>query len=349
MRKVVWWIAFAYFTGQLIGISGCVSYFRKIPHYTPPTWQVRGDVTRIQWGSCNESSDPQPFWPVLADRNPDAFIWLGDIVYPDPLLPGPVMNLNRLEHLYAVQKTLPDYAAFRAKIPVIGIYDDHDYGWDNGGKYYPYKEQSKQLLLDFLDEPQHSPRRRQAGAYASYTLGSPPHQVKILLLDTRFNREDPGPTADILGEHQWQWLQRELAQSTAQVHLIGSSISILSEDHHTENWSHFPQSRKRLFTMLQALSPEGLVIVSGDKHYGELRHLSLAGQSIYEMISSGLTHYNDTPRYKKKAPLQAYSGLNAGELTVNWKEQYMTLALLNGKGQAVISQSIPLTAPLVAE
>lgn len=349
MRRVVWWIALAYFTGQLIGISGCVSYFRKIPLYEPLSRQTGGEVTRIQWGSCNESSDPQPFWPHLAQRNPDLFIWLGDIVYPDPILPGPVMNLKRLEHLYAVQKTLPGYGAFREKIPVIGIYDDHDYGWDNGGKYYPYKEQSMQLLLDFLDEPQHSPRRRQAGAYMSYTLGVPPKQVKIILLDTRFNREDPGPEADLLGEHQWQWLARELAQSEAQVHLIGSSISVLSGDRFSENWSQFPQSQQRLFNLLKQQQPSGLVLLSGDKHFGELRHTLLAGQPVYEMVSSGLTHYNKAPQYREQEPLQVYSGLNAGEVTIHWSKHRIDLVLLNAKGEPVIKQPIELARPLVAQ
>lgn len=349
MKRIAWWVLAAYLAGQLIGISGCSSYFRKIQHYTQLPIESTYPVTRIQFGSCNESSDVQPFWNVLSPRQPDLFIWLGDIVYPDPILPLPVFNLDRLAHLYAVQKEHPDYAAFRASIPVVGIYDDHDYGWDNGGKYYPFKERSMQHLLDFLDESADSPRRRQAGAYVSYTLGEPPYQTKIILLDTRFNREDPGQHADMLGEHQWQWLERELKESKAQVHLLCSSVSILSSDQHTENWSQFPVSQARLYDLLASCQPEGLVMLAGDKHFGELRCDTIGQQAVYELLSSGLTHYNEPPDFKDASPLSLYSGLNAGEVTIDWSQSTIALQLLTETGETAIQQEILLPRPLAQQ
>lgn len=342
MRPLAGWVVVAYLAGQLIGISGCSSYFRKIKTYTPLPQTVTYPITRIQFGSCNESSDVQPFWPVLAAREPDLFIWLGDIVYPDPILPLPVINLDRLAHLYAVQKEMPAYATFRQQVPILGIYDDHDYGWDNGGKYYPFKEHSMQHLLDFLDEPVGSIRRRQAGAYASYTLGAVPHQVKIILLDTRFNREDPGPKADMLGEHQWQWLKQELTHSSAQVHLLCSSISIMSTDRYSENWSQFPASKDRLYSMLDAYHPEGLVLLTGDKHFGELHRDTIGHQVVYELLSSGLTHYNEAPLYLTASPPQTYVGLNAGEVNIDWTKSNIALLLLNEAGEVVIRQEVML-------
>ncbi|GMF54018.1 unnamed protein product [Phytophthora fragariaefolia] len=54
-----------------------------------------------------------------------------------------------------------DYASFVNRTPIIGIWDDHDYGINDGGKEYSYREQSQQVFLDFIGEPMDSPRRKQ--------------------------------------------------------------------------------------------------------------------------------------------------------------------------------------------
>lgn len=41
---------------------------------------------------------------------------------------------------------------------VIGTWDDHDYGLNDAGKEFGGKITNQKLLLDFLDEPQDSPR-----------------------------------------------------------------------------------------------------------------------------------------------------------------------------------------------
>lgn len=55
----------------------------------------------------------------------------------------------------------PDYAAFANSTPMIAIWDDHDYGINDGYKAYTYRVQSQQIFLDFFGEPDDSPRRKQ--------------------------------------------------------------------------------------------------------------------------------------------------------------------------------------------
>lgn len=43
-------------------------------------------------------------------------------------------------------------------LQVIGTWDDHDYGLNDAGKEFAGKITNQKLLLDFLDEPQDSPR-----------------------------------------------------------------------------------------------------------------------------------------------------------------------------------------------
>ena len=54
-----------------------------------------------------------------------------------------------------------DYAAFVKQTPVIGIWDDHDYGINDGSKLFTYRDESQEVFLDFIGEPKDSPRRRQ--------------------------------------------------------------------------------------------------------------------------------------------------------------------------------------------
>jgi alkaline phosphatase D len=108
---------------------------------------------------------------------------------------------------------------------VIGIWNEHDYGQNNGDKYYDFKDMMQDLYLDFVDEPRDSPRRKRAGIYESYILGEE-FKTKIILLDVRYHRDsykDPGAW-DMLGKEQWEWLENEIMTSEAPFNLIFSGI-----------------------------------------------------------------------------------------------------------------------------
>jgi alkaline phosphatase D len=64
---------------------------------------------------------------------------------------------------------------------------------NNGGKYYTDKITSQKLILDFLDEPAESERRKREGLYTSFEFGdsSVKNKVKLIIFDTRYFRTDP--------------------------------------------------------------------------------------------------------------------------------------------------------------
>jgi alkaline phosphatase D len=43
---------------------------------------------------------------------------------------------------------------------MIGIWDDHDFGTNNGGKEFSRKAAYREMFLDFLGEPTHGTPRR---------------------------------------------------------------------------------------------------------------------------------------------------------------------------------------------
>lgn len=180
---------------------------------------------------------------------------------------------------------------------MIGTWDDHDYGLNDAGKEFAAKITNQRLLLDFLDEPQHSPRRKQAGVYASYTFGPVGRQVKIILLDTRYHRDPLGSDGSILGSSQWTWLEKELRGPPSAITIIGSSVQVISNLSactgplfYMESWGRFPKERDRLFKLIADIKRDGVFFVSGDVHFGEItRYDCGARYPLYDITSSGLT------------------------------------------------------------
>ncbi len=156
-------------------------------------------------------------------------------------------------------------------VPIMGVYDDHDYGKDDGDKTFDPRTRaaSQQLLLDFLDEPATSPRRKQRGVYQHYVLGSAPRRVHVILLDNRTWKDQynfpPGDEQDMLGPEQWAWLEHVLRTTEAEVTIIGAGLQIVSHGDPliSESWSLMPQSRAKLMALLAATKTEGAFFVSG--------------------------------------------------------------------------------------
>ncbi|KAJ4793573.1 Calcineurin-like metallo-phosphoesterase superfamily protein [Rhynchospora pubera] len=287
---------------------------------SPPNANSNKIVSRIAFGSCfNQSApQPQPIWESIIRFDPQVFIWLGDNIYGDNKRPvrvwgrertvGPWKNIERffpstedeLSRRYAAVKSNPGYARLRQghpKVSIIGTWDDHDYGLNDAGKEFPYKDTSQQLLLDFLDEPHNSPRRKQAGVYASYMFGPPGKRIKVILLDMRYHRDPLFSDGTILGETQWSWLEKELNGPQSEITIIASSIQVVSNLSaifqplfYMESWSLFPKERRRLFNLIDSSKREGVMFISGDVHFGEItRDDCGAAYPVYDLTSSGLT------------------------------------------------------------
>ncbi len=252
---------------------------------------VKNDSNIVfSFGSCNKfRANPNPeIFLNISHQNPDVWTWVGDIAY----LPAKV-DIAGVVKGFNESKNSASYTHLRTKTTVIGTWDDHDYGENDGDKNYKDKEQVKQLYLDFLDEPADSPRRSRDGVYESYYLGKE-KKVKIILLDVRYNKDARFSFKnDMLGENQWKWLEEEFANNTATFTLIASGSQVLVDDRiFPEHW--YRQSRERLIGLIRKYKTSGVMFLSGDVHYAEfMKHPCPAriGYNLYEFTSSGLTHY----------------------------------------------------------
>jgi alkaline phosphatase D len=254
--------------------------------------------TTIAFGSCSHQYDSLQMWDNVIAHKPLAWIWMGDNIY------GDTRDMAIMKEKYGMQKQRLSYQQLMKSMDVYGIWDDHDYGINDGGKEYIMKDESKDLMLDFLDIPKNARVRNRPGAYQSYTIENKGLKIKLILLDTRYFRDTmhinldapplyhPNMEGSILGKAQWSWLEQELTSSDADIHLIGSSIQLIPNDHGWEKWGNFPNERKRFFDLIVKTKPARPIILSGDRHIAEFSKIKLDGLQypLYEFTSSGLTH-----------------------------------------------------------
>ena len=304
---------------------------------------------RIAFGSCASVEFPQPIWSAIVDQKPDLFVSLGDIVYSD------TEDMTEMRAAYARMDTVSSFQKLRAACPVVGIWDDHDYGENDAGASYSKREEVQEIFLDFLGEPKDSQRRKTPGIYDVMYLG-PNSRIQLILLDTRFFRstwvEDQvtrmryRPVYDaertMLGDVQWVWLEEELMKP-ADVRIVASGVQVVNDEHGYECWGNFPLERDRLFKLIHKTKAEGVLFISGDRHFAELSAMDGGvGYPMYDFTSSGMTH---SAVDGIKAPNNKRVGAPFGDLhfgMIQVEGSTLVLEIRDVSGQVQFSHQIEL-------
>ena len=178
--------------------------------------------------------------------------------------------------------------------------------------------------------------------------------MKVILLDGRYFRDPlkkenkqnvPDPSGDMLGETQWQWLEQQLTNSDADVHIIGSGIQVLPEEHVYEKWANFPTARQRLLDLLSKTKPKGALLISGDRHMAEVSKVNVPGLTydLVDITSSGLTHVSAPHEELNRHRVgEIVTKLNYGLITINWNAKPLTASVrINGdNGSTYLTQEI---------
>ena len=317
--------------------------------------QGRPPLSRIAFGSCAKQTLPQPIWePILAYR-PDLFIFAGDNVYGDFDSP----EAAELKRAYDEARHIAGYARLRETVPHLAVWDDHDYGVNDGGAEFAHKALAKDLFLDFWEAPATDIRRTRGGIYDSRVIGPPGMRVQVILLDVRWFRSplkptdkrgapgrqrylpDPDPAKTMLGAEQWAWLAQELRRP-AELRLIVSSTQVLAEGHGWERWGNLPLEKQKLIDTIRASGAKGVVLLSGDRHVGALYRETPADlYPLYEATSSGLNMVYWAAKEPGPNRLGAlYAAANFGVVDIDWWERKLVLALRDDGGNTRRSADI---------
>jgi len=309
--------------------------------------QGRPPLSRIAYGSCANQSMAQPIWEAILAYRPDLFIFAGDNVYGDFNSP----DGGNLKRAYDIARTIPGYARLRETVNHLAVWDDHDYGLNDGGVEFAHKARSKELFLDFWNVPATDIRRQRDGIYDARVIGPQGMRVQVILLDVRWFRSplkvtdqrgapgkerylpDPDPARTMLGAEQWAWLADEL-RKPAEVRLIVSSTQILAEGHGWERWGNLPLEKQKLIDTIRSSGAKGVVLLSGDRHIGALyRETPPDLYPLYEATSSGLNMVYWAAKEAGPNRLGAiYAAANFGVVDIDWWERKLVLALCDDGG-----------------
>lgn len=294
-------------------------------------------VQKIAFGSCAWEGHPLPIFNRVVEHNPDLFVFLGDNIY------GDTRDISVLKAKYEQLGTKESYLNLKNNVDIIATWDDHDFGWNDSGKDYPLIEESKEVFLDFFEEPADSPRRNHPGIYHSYEYDFQGHKLQVILLDGRtfrdglkpyggefdddnrydFYQKDYAPHTDssatLLGEEQWIWLEAEL-KKPADLRIIGSGTQFGIEWNGYEAWANFPHERKRMLDLIKKTHANGVIFISGDVHYSEISKLETDFYPIYDFTSSGLSSTWKFATPNKNRIEGPVMDNHFGLITINWKE-----------------------------
>lgn len=323
-------------------------------------------LTRIAFGSCLHQGRPQPIWRAIIAAHPQLMVMTGDNVYGS----SPRADIADLTAAYAGAATNAEFNAARAAVPMLAIWDDHDFGRNDGGGDYPLKAEAADAFLAFWGPLPDRPA--DGGLYHSRSYGPSGQRVQIILLDTRSFRSalkpksaafphwgryepDPEPAKTMLGETQWRWLKAQLSQP-ADVRILVSSIQVLAEGHGFERWGNLPSERARLLRLVEH-SAGRTVLISGDRHYAAFYSLSLPPEPVISGTGRNLQPPEPTFVEMTASAMNMASGRRAedarmpplisdlvavdnfGLVAINWDARMLNLSLhgTDGSGLATLN------------
>jgi alkaline phosphatase D len=295
-------------------------------------------ITKIAFGSCGHQDWPQPVLTLAATNKPDAFIFLGDNIY------GDTKNMDTLESKYKRWMAQPDYKRLQAATTIFATWDDHDFGWNDDGRHYPYKNETKEIFMKYFNIPNHHEMRKHEGIYRTEYIKSNDKLVQLILLDVRTFRDNlliykkgdvlprktyfytpdysPHQSNDstLLGTAQWKWLEMELTKP-ADIRLICSGSQFGIEYNGYEAWANFPHEQQKMLSLIKKTKANGVMFLTGDVHYAEISKLQEPGMyPIYDITASGITSTWDFATQNKNRIEGPVMDNHYGLLTITWEK-----------------------------
>jgi hypothetical protein len=246
---------------------------------------------------CDDFPDVQAeMWKIVADQNPDVVFLIGDATYLDGRDSDDEKGMWR-RHL-EVRRALDLYKWKRLR-PVISVWDDHDYGTNDGGADYPLKIATRQMFEAMFGSQSESGLVRGPSLAQEASLFG----QKFYLMDDRFYRTQNISNGSHWGEEQEEWLFSRMQNSTDPVFLMNGSQYFGGysgyESFEKEHPEQFARVQKRL-----AAQAAPILFVSGDRHFSEAMKVekNILGYETLELTSSSLHSYGSSELPKALNP-----------------------------------------------
>jgi len=290
----------------------------------------------IGFSSCNDPSQTQDLLPTLnkALDTLDLYIWLGDNVYlEDDQWETYSATMTRYNEVF----TGDVFHEILNKSTHLAIWDDHDAGPNDCDlSTFNGHATTMEAFKDFWQPTYVQPDS--TSYYGRTTLAK--GKIDIYLLDNRsFRTHKDSADATVFGTKQLNWFYKSLQQSTSEVHLICMGGQLLNTAQLFENMSNYPVEREMLLQWLS--EAQGVpIVLSGDRHSGEINRIEINGKAIVEACASPITA-NAHPHHDEKNTTRVHEGTtdtqHFGTLRLNHSSEgwRIVVSLIDASGEAL--------------
>lgn len=223
----------------------------------------------------------------IAAQKPDLMLWGGDNVYFREADWDSEWGLRaRWKH----SRALPALQPLLQTGAHVAIWDDHDYGPNNANSSYGLKATTTQLFKRYFANQSYG-LPELPGMFGSFSM----HDADFFLTDGRTFRDSDdlkSPDKAMLGAGQMRWLKNALLASVAPIKLIvmGSQVTNDLLPEYREGWANFPAERDAFLQFLVDHKIEGVVLLTGDRHFTALYKTERPGSyPLHELTCSPLS------------------------------------------------------------
>eukprot|EP01130_Rhizamoeba_saxonica_P000972 TRINITY_DN10848_c0_g1_i1.p1 TRINITY_DN10848_c0_g1~~TRINITY_DN10848_c0_g1_i1.p1 ORF type:complete len:521 (+),score=81.40 TRINITY_DN10848_c0_g1_i1:5-1567(+) len=238
---------------------------------------------KLLLGSASQSSTNSNIFLDMKEQEADVLIYLGDMFIED-------ININNIE-LYnqAYRKVFNSTQKHLLKsLPVVYMWDDHDYGTNNANYYSISKEAAMEAYnLNVPHYPLAIEHDGLSPIYHAFNLGT----VRVVVTDLRSEKKPE--VEQIMSRKQLQWLRDEFAEYKQYSVVLWINTQIwIGESSSADNWRGFSSDRAIISNIILELGIDNLVSVTSDSHMlamddGTYSDYSALGGAGFPMFNVG--------------------------------------------------------------
>ncbi len=288
---------------------------------TAPTGNV--DSLRFAVVSCaNLEAGYFNAYEVICQRNDvEAVLMLGDYIYEyeeggyaqntsidrvfDPT--HEILTIDDYRLRYSVYHMDHSLQKLHQNFPWICVWDDHESANDsykNGaenhnpgeGFWEDRKLAAQEAYFEWLPI-----RPKTGGGYQIYRTFPYGNLLDLIMVDTRLEgRDEQGvnvndPNRTILGNEQYQWLEDEVLNSSAQYKILGNQvvfapITVFGVPINGDAWDGYPAERQNFLDFLSLYSIQNFTVLTGDVHTSWAFDLKNGGNKVgVEFVTPSIT------------------------------------------------------------
>ena len=260
-------------------ITGSCAYFNE-PQYDRPGKPYGGDSSIFE---------------TMAKEKADFMLWLGDNWYTREADYYSEWGLN---YRASKDRSSPTLQGLLKAMPQYAIWDDHDYGPNDGDKSFTLKDAARNVFTKYWSNPSYGEGGQ--GVYSKISW----NDITVFMLDDRWYRSNdgtkdsingqPNPAKKMLGDIQMEWLKNALLQSNGNAQtnfrIIAVGSQVLNTYSPYDCFHHFPAEYDELMNFIVDNKINGVVFVTGDRHHSEIIKAERPGSyTLYDITASPLT------------------------------------------------------------